>query len=478
MRKHFIRSLAVIAAIALLVLIGVYAITRTDWGHEQVRRRLEAALQNNTHGILKIGRISGNLLKGFTVHDLVITDSTGAPFIDIDSLTTNYGINTLRRKHIEFDHLTLFHPIVVLDRQPGGKWNYDRIFPRDTMTRTGPRPTGWGTWVRFTEFIIRDGDLTVKSPWEVDNTLKGAAAAAALKRALSEQGRLRIVKVPGGYQKISSFHKILAYMPLLRLEDPAYKTRFADVEVVSMMAEPFKPPLIEVKTLHGKFEFTSDSVWWASARAALPNSRIAGAGLYDIDPNNLHLRLRASPVASADLRWVEPGLPEDGSGSLDFALDWIGKESRYQARRADIRLAGARLRGDLGLIMNDTFALHDTNMQVANLDTRLVQRIFPTFKPPRHGIVNGHAKLAGGQHALDVDGDITFDERRSGRSRVVALGRSDSDRRLQCYQSPAHTASAAGRSRQGVCADSSDWWNTYRHGNAQRLDDVADGRPR
>ena len=73
--------------------------------------------------------------------------------------------------------------------------------------------------------------------------------------------------------------------------------------------------------------------------------------------------------------------------------------------------------------MNDTFALHDTNMQVANLDTRLVQRIFPTFKPPRHGIVNGHAKLAGGQHALDVDGDITFDERRSGRSRVVALGR-------------------------------------------------------
>lgn len=423
MRKHIIRSLAVIAAIALLVVIGIYAITKTEWGHEQVRRRLQTALQNNTHGILRMGRISGNLLEGFTVHDLTITDSSGAPFIDVDSLTANYGINTLRRKHIEFDHLTLFHPIVVIDRQPGGKWNYDRIYPRDTMTRAGPRPTGWGTWVRFTELIIRDGDLTVKSPWEVDKMLKGAAAATALKKALSEQGRLRIVKVPGGYQKISSFHKILAYMPLLRLEDPAYKTRFADVAVLGMMAEPFKPPLVEIKTLHGKFEFTSDSVWWASARAALPNSRIAGAGLYHIEPNNLHLRLRASPVASADLRWVEPGLPEDGSGALDFALDWIGKESRYQARRANIRLAAARLRGDLGLIMNDTFALHDTNMQVANLDTRLVQRIFPTFKPPRHGIVNGHAKLAGGQHALDVDGDITFDERRSGRSRVVALGR-------------------------------------------------------
>ncbi|HYN83265.1 MAG TPA: translocation/assembly module TamB domain-containing protein [Gemmatimonadaceae bacterium] len=423
MRKHFIRSIAVIAVVALVALIAVYAITRTEWGHEQVRRRLQPALQNNTHGILRIGRISGNLLEGFTVHDLTITDSAGAPFIDVDSLTTNYGLNTLRRKHVEFDNLTLFHPVVVLDRQPGGKWNYDRIYPRDTMTRQGPRPTGWGTWVRFTELIIRDGDLTVKSPWEVDNTLKGAAAAAAFKKSLSEQGRLRIVKVPGGYQKISSFHRILAYMPLLRLEDPAYKTRFADVAVLSMMAEPFKPPTIEVKTLHGKFEFTSDSVWWANARAALPNSRIAGAGLYHIDPNNLHLRLRAAPVATADLRWVDPGIPEDGSGSLDFGLDWIGRESRYLARRADVRLERARLRGDLGLIMNDTFALHDTNLRVANLDTRLVQRIFPSFKPPRHGIVNGHAELAGGQHALDVNGDITFDERRSGRSRVVALGR-------------------------------------------------------
>ena len=423
MRKHFIRSLAVLAAIALLVLIAVYVVTKTEWGHEQVRSRLQTALQNSTHGILRIGRISGDLLKGFTVHDLTITDSTGAPFVDIDSLTANYALSTLRRKRIEFDGLTLFHPIVVLDRQPGGKWNYDRIYPRDTMTRRGPRPTGWGTWVTFTDLIIRDGDLTVKAPWTVADKFKGAAAAAELKKAFSDAGRLRIVKVPGGYQKISSFHHILAYLPLLRLEDPAYKTRFADVAVASMTAEPFRPPLIDVKTLHGKFEFTSDSVWWASARASLPSSRIAGAGHYDVSTNNLHLRLRASPVATADLRWVEPGLPEDGSGSLDFALDWIGEESRYQARRANIRLAGARLRGDLGLIMNDTFALHDTNMQVANLDTRLVQRIFPSFKPPRHGIVNGHAKLAGGQHALDVDGDITFDERRSGRSRVVALGK-------------------------------------------------------
>ena len=423
MRKHFIRWLAVITVVALLALIAVYAITQTEWGRAQVGKRILAMLQENAHGIVRMGPVTGNLLKGFTIHDLVITDSSGAPFIAVDEVTAGYGLNTLRQKHIEFDDLRLVRPVVVLDRLPGGKWNYDRIFPRDTMTPHGPRPTGWGTWIRFTDMIIVDGDLTVRSPWAVNSKLQSAAAAAELKKAFTEQGRYRLVKVPGGYQKISSFHHILAFVPLLRLEDPAYKTRFADVAVAGAIAEPFKPPLIEVKTLHGKFEFTSDSVWWASARVALPASRIAGAGHYEIDSNNLHLRLRAAPVASADLRWIEPGLPEDGSGSLDFALDWVGEESRYVARRANMRLAGARLRGDLGLIMNDTFALHDTDVQFANLDTRLIQRIFPSVKPPRHGILNGHAQLTGGQHALDVDGDVTFDERRSGRSRVVAVGR-------------------------------------------------------
>jgi uncharacterized protein involved in outer membrane biogenesis len=105
----------------------------------------------------------GNLLKGFTVHDLTVTDSSGAPFIDVDSLTASYGLNNLRRKHIEFNDLTLYHPIIVLDRQPGGKWNWDRIFPRDTMTPVGQRKTGWGTWVRFTNLTIADGDITGKS---------------------------------------------------------------------------------------------------------------------------------------------------------------------------------------------------------------------------------------------------------------------------------------------------------------------------
>jgi hypothetical protein len=234
---------------------------------------------------------------------------------------------------------------------------------------------------------------------------------------------LKIVTVPGGYQRISSFHRIQAKLPLLQLEDPSLKYRFADVAFAQMLAEPFRPPTIAIESLVGKFWFTNDSLWWTSARVVLPKSRIAGRGWYDINTNNLRLRVRGDPVASNDLKWISPNLPAEGSGRLGFGMNWVADTTVYVAKQMDVTLERSRIRGDLELTMNDTFALHKTNLQVANLDTRLVQRIFPTVKPPRHGLISGRAQLEGGQHALDVNGDVTFDERRSGRSRVVAVGR-------------------------------------------------------
>ena len=140
--------------------------------------------------------------------------------------------------------------------------------------------------------------------------------------------------------------------------------------------------------------------------------------------DNLRLRLRADPVAAADLRWVSPRIPERGNGKLDFDLDWIADTSVYVARNADVVLADSHLRGKLGLTMTNTwFALHNTDFQFANLDTHLIQQLFPLVKPPRQGILNGHASLEGEQKAMGVNADVTFDERRSGRSRVLAVGK-------------------------------------------------------
>ncbi len=425
MLKGLARVFAVLASIVLLAVIAVFVVSNTDWGRRQVQKRVVGAIQGGVHGILRVDSLSGNLLKGFTLYGLSITDSAGAPFVTAEQASARYRLGALYSKRIDFDNVRLVRPVIVIDRLPGGKWNYDRIFPPDTTTPTGPRPAGWGTFARFTDVTIVDGDITVRSPWAIDARLTGAGATDALRRSLSPAGRLVIREVPGGYQKVSRFHKVNASLPLLRWADPAFDHRLAEVAALSTIAEPFKPPAAEIRGLTGVFRIGTDSVWWEGATASFPNSRIAGDGRYMIANNDFRLRVRANPVAVADIHWIDPTLPDDGSGTLDFALDWVGDTSVYVARNADVRVEGAHLRGQLGVRMvalDPAVTLRDTDMRFTGVDTRLVEQIFPSIDAPRQGILAGRAKVEGDLREMEVDADVTFDDRRSGRSRVIAAG--------------------------------------------------------
>ena len=132
--KWWFRLIAgVVLVLALLVGVA-YLITNSDWGRERVRRYVEGLIQRNSHGIVHIGSVTGNLLHGMTLHNVVITDSAHAPFLKADEIWANYSLGILRSKRVDLRDVKLVRPVIVIDKQPGGKWNYDRIFPRDTAT--------------------------------------------------------------------------------------------------------------------------------------------------------------------------------------------------------------------------------------------------------------------------------------------------------------------------------------------------------
>ncbi len=421
MRRWWVRLLAAVAVVALLLLAASYLLTNSDWGRERIRRYVLGVLQRNTHGLVHIGSVSGNLMRGFTMHDVVITDSVRAPFIKADEIWARYSLSTLRGKKIDFREVRLVRPIIVIDRQPGGKWNYDRIFPRDTVPRTGAKETGWGTWIRFSNVTMIDGDLAIRSPWD-PGPVTPAERADKVRAALGPNGRLKILQVPKGYQKESSFHRINGLFPLVRLEDPGYKTRLIDVAALKMVAEPFRPPMADVRGLTGTFEFTGDSVWWKGARVAFPATRASGDGRYYMESGDLHLRLHGDPVRPADIRWAMPNLPENGSGMLDFGLDWTGKKSVYLARNMDVTLDGSHVAGQIEATVADTIAYRDANLRFANLDTRLLTRLFPAMTFPRPLTLTGRAAFDGGEHSLRINGDMVVDDRLSGRSHLVGNG--------------------------------------------------------
>jgi translocation and assembly module TamB len=417
----------VLFGIVALAGIGLVILTSTEWGHERVRRFALAQLQGMVHGRVSIGRLSGNLLTGLTVHNLTITDSSGAPFLAAQEVSARYALGPLIAKKIWLEDVRLVRPLIVLDRPPGGQWNYERIFVSDTTkpASTGP---GFGSWIRLENVTVVDGDLVVRTPWSPGSNLPAAARDSVIRAALGGKSRAMVVRAPnatGGappYQKVVELRSMNASLPLLQLADPSSRNRIADVTALQMMALPFRPPAAVVTEMRGRFLFNNDSLWWRGVRAAMPGSRVSGDGSYAFSSGDMTLTLRGAPAALADLRWLYPRLPSEGEGTLDFALRWKGGVEDYAARNANVTVGASRVSGDFGITMSDTFALHDTNLRFANFDTRLAEQLFVGFKSPRRGMLSGRAALAGGKHALRVDGDVAFADATTGTSQVAAIG--------------------------------------------------------
>ncbi|MGI8509837.1 MAG: translocation/assembly module TamB domain-containing protein [Gemmatimonadaceae bacterium] len=423
-RTAAIVGLSTIAGLVIIVVGAVLVLTRTDLGHERVRRLAVSQLSKLAHGQVSIGGVSGNILNGATFTDVTITDSSGASFIKADSVSASYSLSNLLHKRIYLNDVRLVNPTVVISRKTGGIWNYDRIFPRDTVKHVPAPPPSLGSWVTLRNLTIVSGHVTVKSPWVASDTLTPTQRDSAIKFVLGPgtKSRLNVVRADTGFQKVSDFRDIYGKMPLLRIEDPNNKRQIFDVATLRMTAEPLKPPEVRVTDLRGRFLVLDDSLYFSGIDAALASSRLSGSGRYRFSNDNLRLRLHADTVATNDLLWIDPTIPQNGTGKLDFALDWVGKTSDYQATNATMAVAGATLSGKLGIMVTDTLAFHNTDMRFTHLDTRTIQQLFPTVKSPTPGYLTGRMAVTGGFGAMHVDGDVAFDDPRTGRTRVVALG--------------------------------------------------------
>ena len=423
MRRRLVRLLVVLSVVAALAAVAVWLLTNTDFGRERVRRLALSSLGGATHGIVRIDRVHGNLLSGATFVGVSITDSAGRPFFKADSFTGRYVVRRLLAKRIHIDDLVLHHPQVVVEKRPGGEWNYRLLWPQSKPT--GPVDTlpGWGAWVRFTNARVIGGDIVVRSPWSPRTGLSARVRDSVVKDALSDGSRLKIIAVPGGYQKVIELAKVDATLPLVRIADPDFKNRFLQVSGLRMIAYPFRPPPADVQALAGNFEFNDDSLWWKGAVARLPASNLKGDGMYNIGNGDMRLSLAATPAALADFGWLYQRFPREGGGNLGLTVAWKGATQDYVIRDADVRSGGAHVLGDVGVTVADTTFYHDANLRFTGVTTKQIVGLDPTLRSPRQGVLSGRAKFSGSLKRLDIDdADVSFMAYGRGTSRVQARG--------------------------------------------------------
>lgn len=437
-RRQAIRVLqwtaAGLAALVAVAFVAVLVLSSSDWGRERVRRFAISQLQSVLRGQVTIGRIRGNLLTGATIEHFAIRDSAGQPFFAAERLSARYGILELLSRRIDLHNVRIVRPLIVLDRRPGGDWNYERIFPAsDSSQPKQVRDRGFD-WIVFHNLTLLDGRLVMRSPWKPDTTLAPAAQRQSIAEALGGGKRIMVVEVPGGFQKIVELRELTTRVPLLRITQPGFDARLAQVASLQMVALPFRPPAAVVRDLVGTLRFNNDSVWWDDVAVRMPGSSLRGDGRYLFESGDMTIAARARPGAFADFRWVFPRFPSEGGGPLDFGLEWRGTTEEYVVRNADVRTQGAHLRGKFAVSFADTFAIHDTDVRFTNVSTRLVEQLVPEFHAPRRGTLDGQLTVNGGRNAMQLAGNLAFHDPSAGTSRISGggfVGYTEGDVRLR-----------------------------------------------
>ncbi|MGH8722317.1 MAG: hypothetical protein ACREU4_10055, partial [Burkholderiales bacterium] len=193
MPRWAVATLGILAGVLLLVFAGFIVLTQTDFGRERVRRFSLDRIASSVHGRMEVGRVSGNLLTGATLEDVAITDPAGAPFLSAQRVSLSYSLRTLLSERIYLDDVTLIEPVIVLDRPPGGEWNFARIFPSDTSALPGEQP-GFGSWVTVTDLTIVAGRVEVRSPWSPPEDLPAERRESIARAALAGATRWNVVR--------------------------------------------------------------------------------------------------------------------------------------------------------------------------------------------------------------------------------------------------------------------------------------------
>jgi translocation and assembly module TamB len=425
-RRHRLRRIAVAAGgvllgILLVAGLAVFILTQTDFGRERVRRFTVNALNERANGAVSIGEASGNLLTGITLADFAIVDSTGAPLVRADTISARYSLRGLLSSRIVLEDVRLVRPDVVLDRRPGQDWNFVRIFPTDTAAKA-PGKQGIGSWILLNDVTIRDGHVRIRNAWAPPDTLPPAVREARIARALEGDSRLYIEAVPGGYQSVMDLRALDAWLPRLRLADPDSTDILVAVDSLRTRADIFRPRTAEVRQLAGVFRFGEDSIRFADARLRLPATEVSAEGAYALADGGLRVAATSPALAFQDVLWLVPELPAEGGGSFTADVRRDEDGLTIDAEALDFAIGDARIAGRLGMTLGDTVLLRDTNLRVASLDTRLIERFVPSLDLARHGTVDGTVVLAGSPAALQLDADLAFTEPRSGRSAVRAEG--------------------------------------------------------
>ncbi len=390
----------VIIGIVASVLGTMLALGRTQSGRTLLAQVLTARSEALVRGSVSIGRIEGDFYSWLALDNVVVRDTTGFPLATLARVELRFQVANLLAKRIVFDRVTLIRPRIYLEKHRDGRLNLEEVL---RIGEGPPGAQGPGTLVDFHDVTIRDGILTVLTPWSVPGHLRGQLSADSALAAERLVPAKRIEEGgPGeGLQQLRTIEGLNMKLSRARISTP---DREPMLLLVDSLAFVVNDPLLEVRDLAGEIRQANDTLWFDLRRLAFPGTRGTARGLVSWPTDTLlfDFAFNAGRVALADLRFVSADFPDyTGRGRLT-ARSITTDITEYRIPELDLGNGTDRVRGRLTAITHRYRGLgfRGLDLDLADVEFDVVRPYLDTL--PFTGRLSGRLQADGYSDAMQV----------------------------------------------------------------------------
>ena len=395
-------SLCTLATIALLMVVSVSVVMRTD----VPRNFVQQLLQSRITGRVYIGRISGNPLSGLMVDTIAVRDTSGEMVFSAGRIAFDYDIRDIMDSRVHLRHVVLEHPVVHLRDHGEGKWNYMMMkssgAPGAVKTKAART---WGSFVVLDSVQAIDATFMLTMPSSFDDTLRGRVRDSVIATQLARKDRkiTRTPRTPSGYSRTYMWTRANALISHARILRPDSARFGQEFQIANLDVNEFDPPLL-FRNVRGVVRKLGDSAWFELPHLDLTASTGSAKGklVWGNGPMRYDVVVRGDSVSLKEINWVYPTLPTTGGGSM---ILYISNNTRnvaamdYRLDSMDVRSTRSHLVGEMtfGVGGGSKLQVRNVNLRADPVDFALIETLSGKPLPvPWAGQIFGEVRAPGG----------------------------------------------------------------------------------
>ena len=405
MRRRAARAVFVFLCGALATVLGAgTALLYTTAGRALLARVLTDQAPRLVRGSLRIGRVAGRWVDGFSLGDVEIRDTAGVLLARVPRLEVHYTLANLLAGRMVFSRATLHGPEVQIVKHRGGRLNYQEVFRLNEGTGGGPSPL-----IELNQLEVDSGRVTIRVPWNPDRRIRSERQLdSALAAERVKPGR-RIETGAEGLEMVRTIEGLQAAFPVLRISTPDHQPLLLQID---RLAARLSDPLLEIHDLRGRVRTKDDSLLFELERADLPGTSLRGTGRLDWPHDTLlfHFAMDAPKLALADIRFVSPFFPGFTGRAKLRARSLSGARTEWDIRDLTAGDSSSRVSGHLVAISDATRGLGFRNLDLSldSLDLDVVRPYLDSL--PFHGTITGQLAADGFFDRLTAALDWQFED--------------------------------------------------------------------